>query len=169
MFKDRDIAILGAGALLAILTALLLPFSLPWKVLFSFLILVFFMFLALLRLGPDRVTLEEWLKRRIQFRLRAHRYVYQQQPVALAPSQPQREGPQPQAEHPVSPAPAPQTNVALQPGRTHLPKSLSPVGLAFDEVGIYPLVTVFLAVVGVWFAMWVAQGGGVELSWIFHR
>ncbi|MDO9130364.1 MAG: hypothetical protein Q7U34_10910 [Anaerolineales bacterium] len=164
MFKDRDIAILGAGALLAVLTALILPFSLAWKVIPSFLILFSFMLLALLRLGPDRVTLEEWIKRRIQFRLRARRYVYQQ-PKASPPAV-------------ASMLPEPPTPLGeLQQSRSpHRPASPSPVGakqkhlsLAFDEVGIYPLLTVFLAVVGVWFAIWVAQGGGVELSRIFQR
>jgi len=162
MFKDRDIAILGAGALLAILTALLLPFSLPWKVLFSFLILVFFMFLALLRLGPDRVTPEEWLKRRISFRLRAHRYVYQQQQPVTTNAPPARQAAQ------QAPAPAEPPRPTPQPRKPR--KSISPsLSLAFDEVAIYPLVTVFLAVVGVWFAIWVAQGGGVELSRIFNH
>ncbi|MBU2610435.1 MAG: hypothetical protein KJ606_05755 [Chloroflexi bacterium] len=159
MFNDRDIAILGAGALLAVLTALILPFSLVWKVIPSFLILILFMLLALLRLGPDRVTLEEWIKRRIQFRLRARRYVYQQpkaSPPAVASMLP--EPPAPLGE-PQQPRHATRRKTA----------SLSPVGLAFDEVGIYPLLTVFLAVVGVWFAIWVAQGGGVELSRIFER
>jgi len=171
MFKDRDIAILGAGALLAILTALLLPFSLPWKVLLSLLIMVFFMFLALLRLGPDRITPEEWLKRRILFRLRARRYVYQQkkpasaQPTTLAPAQVQANAsPQPQ----MAAVGPPQKASRPRPKMPQAKHSLS-VGLAFDEIGIYPLVTVFLAVVGVWFVIWVAQGGGVELSRIFER
>ncbi len=170
MFNDRDIAILGAGALLAVLTALILPFGLVWKVIPSFLILILFMLLALLRLGPDRVTLEEWIKRRIQFRLRARRYVYQQ-PKAPSPAG---------ASHPAgaSMLPEPPTPLGeLQQSRSpHRPASPSPVGakqkhlsLAFDEVGIYPLLTVFLAVVGVWFVIWVAQGGGVELSRIFER
>ena len=179
MFKDRDIAILGAGALLAVLTALILPFSLAWKVIPSFLILILFMLLALLRLGPDRVTLEEWIKRRIQFRLRARRYVYQR----AAPTR--QENRQPEASHPAgasSPAvasmlpepPAPLGELQ-QPRSPRRSASPSPVGakhslsLALDEVGIYPLLTVFLAVVGVWFVIWVAQGGGVELSRIFER
>lgn len=164
MFKDRDIAILGAGSLLAVLTALILPFSLAWKVIPSFLILFLFMLLALLRLGPDRVTLEEWLKRRILFRLRARRYVYQR----AAPTR--QENRQPEAAYPAVASMPPEPPVdTRQPRRPRRPASLSPVGLAFDEVGIYPLLTVFLAVVGVWFAIWVAQGGGVELSRIFER
>jgi len=169
MFKDRDIAILGAGALLAVLTALILPFSLAWKVIPSFLILFSFMLLALLRLGPDRVTLEEWIKRRIQYRLRARRYVYQQ-PKAPSPAV---------ASSPTGasmlPEPPPSLEELMPPRSPRRPAPPSParakpsVSLAFDEVGIYPLLTVFLAVVGVWFAIWVAQGGGVELSRIFER
>ncbi len=162
MFKDRDIAILGVGALLAVLTALILPFSLAWKVIPSFLILFSFMLLALLRLGPDRVTLEEWIKRRIQFRLRARRYV-NAQPAA------------PQSVASNLPGPPPSLEELMPPRSPRRPPPPSParakpsVSLAFDEVGIYPLLTVFLAVVGVWFSIWVAQGGGVELSRIFER
>jgi hypothetical protein len=54
MFNDRDLGILGAGALLAVV-CLFLPFSFVGKVVTGFLVLVGFMALALLRLGPDRV------------------------------------------------------------------------------------------------------------------
>src|SRR5258706_12419268 len=66
MFNDRDLGILGAGALLAIL-CLFLPLSFTGKVVIGFLVLVGFMALALLRLGPDRVPLEVWLTRRFRY------------------------------------------------------------------------------------------------------
>ena len=50
MFNDRDLGILGAGALLAVL-CLFLPFSFVGKVVVGFLVLVGFMALALLRAG----------------------------------------------------------------------------------------------------------------------
>ena len=63
MFNDRDLGVLGAGALAAVL-CLFLPFSFIGKVVTGFLVLVIFMVAALMRLGPDRVPLEVWLVRR---------------------------------------------------------------------------------------------------------
>jgi len=60
MFNDRDLGILGGGALLAVL-CLFLPLPFVGKVVIGFLVLVGFMALALLRLGPDRVPPEVWL------------------------------------------------------------------------------------------------------------
>ena len=54
MFNDRDLGILGGGALLAVL-CLFLPFSFVGKIVVGFFVLILFMVLALLRLGPDRV------------------------------------------------------------------------------------------------------------------
>lgn len=65
MFNDRDLRILGTGALLAVL-CLFLPFSFAksggWLS-----CLIAFMALALLRLGPDRVPTEVWLTRRFRY------------------------------------------------------------------------------------------------------
>jgi len=55
MFNDRDLGILGGGALLAVL-CLFLPLPFVGKMVIGFLVLVGFMALALLRLGPDRRT-----------------------------------------------------------------------------------------------------------------
>jgi len=67
MFNDRDLGVLGAGALLAVL-CLVLPLPFVGKVVLGLSVLVGFIVLALLRLGPDRIALEEWLIRRIRFR-----------------------------------------------------------------------------------------------------
>ncbi len=77
MFNDRDLGILGAGALLAVV-CLILPLPFVGKIVLGLFVLVGFIVLALLRLGPDRIPLEAWLLRRIRFRLQARRYTYQQ-------------------------------------------------------------------------------------------
>lgn len=46
---------------------------------------------------------------------------------------------------------------------------LLPAYFAFDEVGIYPILTAFLAVIGVYFIFWLAQGGGEELAWLIDH
>jgi hypothetical protein len=45
---------------------------------------------------------------------------------------------------------------------------MRPVDLAWDEVGVYPLLTALLGVVGVYFAVWLANGGAEELSLWFR-
>ena len=77
MFNDRDLGILGAGALLAVL-CLFLPLSFTGKVVIGFLVLVGFMALALLRLGPDRVPPEVWMMRRFRYSMQTRQYVNQQ-------------------------------------------------------------------------------------------
>ena len=83
MFNDRDLGILGAGALLAVLS-LFLPLSFAGKVVVGFLVLVAFMALALLRLGPDRVPLEVWLMRRFRYSMQTRQYVNQQEATRRA-------------------------------------------------------------------------------------
>ena len=147
MFNDRDLGILGGGALLAVL-CLFLPFSFVGKIVVGFFVLILFMMLALLRLGPDRVPPEIWLKRRIRYGMDVRKYVNQREPsgVSVAAAQPQ------QAERPgFTPAPA----AAAQ---------FQPLDLAWAEVGVYPLLTAFLAVVAVYFSVWLARGGADQLA-----
>jgi hypothetical protein len=42
------------------------------------------------------------------------------------------------------------------------------VALALPESGVYPLVTALLAVLGVYFVAWLAQGGAEEIATIFR-
>jgi hypothetical protein len=112
--------------------------------------------LALLRLGSDRIPLEEWLLQRVRFRLQASRYTYQQpgysnkRPWRLKKLAPQQK--------------------ALQsvPPRKNLEStsigSFCPATLTLDDVGIYPLVTVLLVVIGTYFLVWLAQGGAEEIA-----
>ena len=142
MFNDRDLFILGAGALLAVF-CLFLPFSFAGKVVAGMLVLVGGMVIALLRLGPDRVPLEEWLLRRLRFWLGTRHFVFQR------PGWKDRE-------------------TEFAPERASQGwGNLFPVHLAFGEVGIYPLLTAFLAVVGVYFVVWIQNGGAEEISRIF--
>jgi hypothetical protein len=146
MFNNRDLGILGGGAMLAVL-CLFLPLSFVGKVVIGFLVLVAFMALALLRLGPDRVPPEIWLKRRFRYAWQTRQYVNQKTETSRSqdrdkPNKEQKE------KHPAF-----DTRTILMP-----------IHFAWDELGIYPLLTVFLMVVGVYFSVWLAKGGAQELS-----
>jgi len=157
MFNDRDLGILGAGALLAVL-CLFLPLSFAGKVVIGFLVLIGFMALALLRLGPDRVPLEVWLTRRFRYSMQTRQYVNQQ--TATRKTEDTQQSPKQKPERPAfeRKQPAPSFN-------THNTQTvMRPVDLAWEEVGVYPLLTALLGVVGVYFAVWLANGGAVELA-----
>jgi len=157
MFNDRDLGILGAGALLAVL-CLFLPFSFAGKVVVGFLVLVGFMALALLRLGPDRVPPEVWLTRRFRYSMQTRQYVNQQ--AATRKTEDAQQTPKQKPERPTSEREhhAPSFN-------THNTQTIMrPVDLAWEEVGVYPLLTALLGVVGVYFAVWLANGGAEELA-----
>jgi hypothetical protein len=161
MFNDRDLGILGAGALLAVL-CLFLPLSFAGKVVIGFLVLIGFMALALLRLGPDRVPLEVWLTRRFRYSMQTRQYVNQQTATrkteSVQSSQKQKTE-RPAKERPTIEHSAPSFST---------PSVIHPIDLAWNEVGVYPLLTALLGVVGVYFAVWLAHGGAVELSFWFR-
>ena len=75
MFNDRDLGVLGGGALGAIL-CLMLPWSFAAKVAVAVVVLVSAMALAFARFGADRLTLEQYLKRQLAFRFQPRRYSY---------------------------------------------------------------------------------------------
>lgn len=173
MFNDRDLGILGGGALLAVL-CLFLPFSFAGRVVVGFLVLAGFMALALLRLGPDRVPPEVWLMRRYRYAVQTRRYVNQQAasrreaPPAPAAS-PQHESRSAQEAPPSVQRPDPPNPGRIpQPGAAAPQAILRPLDLAWNEVGIYPLLTALLGVVGVYFAVWLGSGGARELSLWFQ-
>jgi len=155
MFNDRDLGILGAGALLAVV-CLFLPFSFVGKVVTGFLVLVGFMALALLRLGPDRVPPEVWLMRRFRYSMQTRQYVNQQAASRRTES---GQTPRSPAERPTFERNAPVFTANV----------IRPVDLAWNEIGVYPLLTALLGVVGVYFAVWLATGGAEELSLLFRR
>jgi len=146
MFKDRDLFVIGAGALLAIF-CLLLPFSFALKVFLGLTTLILFMVLGLARFGGDRIPLEEWLKRRLFFKLRPRKHVYQQPGHELRATPPARE-----------PAPEPEKQPSVAS------PAAAPVTFAFEGNRIYHLAGVFLAVVGVYFVTWLAQGGAAAIA-----
>ena len=138
MFNDRDLGILGAGAFLAVLS-LFLPLPFVGKMVLGFLILVGFMAVALLRLGPDRIPPEVWLMRRLRYARQTRYYVNQQKPSGKKQSKEKKHW--------------------ERPGL-----GLHPLDLAWDEIGIYPLLTALLGVLGIYFLVWLKQGGVDELA-----
>lgn len=160
MFRDRDLFLLGAGALLSAL-CLLLPVAFVGKLAAGVLTLVGFMALALLRLGPDRITLEAWLRRRLRFWLSPRRFVYHRPGWKLPPRRASIPG---ASEAPAAPGPRP----SPAPQASFRRADRFAVTLALPEGGIYPLVTVLLAVLGVYFVAWLAQSGAGEIATFFH-
>lgn len=140
MFNDRDLGILGAGALGAIL-CLMLPWPFGAKVTVAVLILAAFMALAFLRLGGDRLTLEQYLKRQLAFAFRPRRYSY----FAKAA---QRD--------------------AARPGGEALRPATRPLAFKLDEAGAYWLMTVWLMVIGAYVLYWATFLGGARQAafWI---
>jgi hypothetical protein len=171
MFRDRDLFLLGVGALLSAL-CLLLPVAFAGKLVAGVLTLVGFMALALLRLGPDRVPLEEWLLRRLRFWLSPRRFVYRRPDwkanFARKPSWRARTSESAKGEaHPGSrPRWAPQIGFRLLDKFTKALSESESTGRL--QSPIYPLVTVFLAVLGAYFVTWLAQGGAEEIAAVFR-
>ncbi len=169
MFDNRDITILGAGALLAVL-CLLLPLPFVGKIAAGFVILAIFMALALVRMGPDRIPLEEWLKRRIRFALSARKFTYQRtpKPVTTPPVRKTTTKVISTAELAAALAPAPEAETpTAEPVQGTLPfpaaKDPFPLTLTVEGVGVYRLMTFFLIVVGAYFVFWLATGGTQEM------
>lgn len=156
MFRDRDLFLLGAGALLSAF-CLLLPLPFVGKLVSGVFTLVGFMVLALLRLGPDRVPPEEWLRRHLRFRLSPRRFVYHR-PGWKLPAR------RPSASQPVEPV--------LQPSGISPPglrrANRFAMSLALPERGVYPLVSILLTVLGIYFIAWLAQGGAEEIAAVFR-
>ena len=62
---------------------------------------------------------------------------------------------------------AAQPQQAERPGFTPAPAAAAqfqPLDLAWAEVGVYPLLTALLAVVAVYFSVWLARGGADQLA-----
>ncbi len=134
MFNDRDLGILGAGALGAIL-CLMLPWSFGVKVTVAVLILVIFMALAFVRLGGDRLTLEQYLRRQLVFAFHPRRYSY-------FPKAAKSNAPKPEVES-VRPA-------------------INPIAFKLDDTGLYWLMTIWLVVIGAYVVYWAAFLDGAK-------
>lgn len=157
MFNDRDLGILGTGALLTVL-CLFLPIPFAGKVVVGFLVLVGFMALALLKLGPDRVPPEVWLVRRFRYAMQTRRYVNQQS----ATGKTENTHP-PKQQKPKRPAFDQKPHEAPFVTQTSY-RLIRPIDLAWEEIGAYSLLTTLLGVIGVYFVVWLANGGARELS-----
>lgn len=136
MFNDRDLGILGAGALGAIF-CLMLPWSFGMKVTVAVLILVVFMTLAFVRLGGDRLTLEQYIKRQLLYAFQPRRYSYF--PKA--------------AKSNVSPAKA-----SMESARP----AIGPIAFKLNDTGLYWLMTVWLIVIGAYVVYWAYFLGGAK-------
>src|SRR3990172_8680123 len=134
MFDDRDLGILGAGALGAIL-CLMLPWSFGAKVTVAVLILVIFMALAFVRLGGDRLTLEQYLKRQLVFAFQPRRYSY---------------------------FPKAAKSNAAKPGVESARPAIIPIAFNLNDSGLYWLMTVWLVVIGVYVVYWAYFLGGAK-------
>jgi len=147
MFNDRDLSILGAGAVAAIL-CLMLPWTFAVKVAVAVAILVIAMALAFARMGADRLTLEQYLKRQLVFRFQPRKYSYFQKEKVPARS---------------VPAAISQRQAADRP-------SFGPLSLDFHEKGLYWLMTIWLIVIGVYVLYWAHFLGGLDQAafWIKH-
>jgi len=134
MFNDRDLGILGAGALGAIL-CLMLPWSFGAKVTVAVLILVIFMALAFVRLGGDRLTLEQHLKRQFLFAFQPRRYSY---------------------------FPKAAKSNAAKPNAASARLAMSPIAFKLDDTGLYWLMSVWLVVIGAYVVYWAYFLGGAK-------
>jgi hypothetical protein len=139
MFNDRDLTIMGVGAIAAVICLLIPSLGLVAKGIIAFVVLMIFMALALIRLGPDRVPMETFLKRRIKFATQIRQHTYHGGRDTAIPS-------------------------------AHIPKTSShfrPLSLQLDDSNIYWVVSIWLAVIGIYFVIWLQNGGAEEISfWI---
>jgi len=138
MFNDRDLSILGAGAVAAIL-CLMLPWTFAVKVAVAVVILVIAMALAFARMGADRLTLEQYLKRQLVFRFQPRKYSYFQKEKVPARGAP-----------------------AVMPRQPAVHPSFGPLTLDFTEKGLYWLMTVWLIVIGAYVLYWAHFLGGLD-------
>jgi hypothetical protein len=140
---------------------LFLPFSFVGKVVTGFLVLVIFMVAALMRLGPDRVPIETWLLRKTRFALGMRKFVNQREPSTLKTERKAQESTSVSSQSPFPSAPTPVST------HTSAVTDFRPLDLAWNEVGIYPLLTALLAVVGVYFTFWLSRGGAEQIGLYF--
>lgn len=148
MIQDRDLSILVAGGVLALL-GLFVPASLMVRMGIGVFILFVAMLIAVMRFGPDRIPLEQWIIRRIRYANSARKYNYYGQSGEYAPQAKVSEE---------KPGPFGGTAVA----------SPMPIRMTTEDIpgGFYSVVSIFLAVVGIYVIIWIAQGGAEELIMI---
>jgi len=137
MFNDRDLTIMGIGAIGAVICLLIPSLGLVLKGVIAFVVLILFMAWALVRMGPDRVPLEIFLQRRVKFATQVRRYTYH-------------------GDHQLKnkPPPIPTSSSA----------HFRPIALQLNGSNIYWVVSIWLGVVGLYFVIWLQKGGAEEIS-----
>jgi len=145
MFNDRDLTILGAGALGAIL-CLMLPWTFAAKVVVAVLILIMAMALAFARFGLDRLTLEQYLKRQLVFAFQPRRYSYfnKSKPVV-------------------------NKSVGQHVASVSVPQ-VRPLSFNLDNKGMYWLMLVWMIVIGAYVLYWAYSTDGLKDAafWVRH-
>jgi hypothetical protein len=140
MFNDRDLYILGGGGFLAILC--LLPSWPFWlKITLALVIMVVALVVALLRVGADRRTLEQQFYYFLRYRSQPKNYsFFGRGEITPGMEAKNQEG-------------------AYAPT----------FSLAWDDMNVYVLMTVWLAVIGVYFTVWLKDSGEGQLAvWLQH-
>jgi hypothetical protein len=170
MINDRDLGIIGAGAFLTVL-CLLFKWPFVVRVVVGLLVLVTFMIVALLRLGPDREPIEVHLTRWLNNLRSPRKFILgggQASSKTVPPPRVQAEAPAAPVQVAANmPPPGPQVSIHKMrtAGMSGAAISMKPVTFAWEEVGIYRLVTVLLAVVGIYFIFWLVQGGTQQIGY----
>ncbi len=176
---DRELTIIGIGAFLAVL-CLLFKWPFTARVVVALLILIGTTIFALTRIGEDKYKIEEWLSYRLDNKIKPLKYTFKNdeqwskkapgEPVSAAPVYPPppvvsaQESPISAAimQAPLSPVDEPAfAAVSATPRRIPVRAGVT---IAWEEIGIYRLVTIWLLVVGFYFIYWLYQGGTEEIG-----
>jgi hypothetical protein len=159
--NDRDLAIIGAGAFLTVL-CLLFQWPFVIRIVVGSLILVVFMIVALWRPGPEKLPLEEQITRLLSSSRRPRKYSYRTDQKAQESVAPQGKVFKQPASVPIVPLSV--SDESQAPASTNAVPILRPVTFAWEEVGIYRLVTIWLAVIGIYFVYWLYHGGTEQIG-----
>lgn len=158
MFNDRDIAVIGIGAFASVL-CLLIPVAFPWKIGIGFSVLAAALVAALIRLGRDRLTLEEFIFRRVRWWLRPKLWTFRMRDL---PKPPGRRPP---------PAPAAMEDAEMPdpPAASAAPPAGLRITWQLDSLKAERAASLLTVVAGVYFMCWLwAEGAvvlGADLAW----
>ena len=175
--KDRDLAVIGAGAFLTVL-CLLFQWPFVIRIVVGLLVLTAAMIVGVGRFGADREPLEQQLARRLGDLIKPKKYTYQddqEEQGSLAPqgtvlNQPASAptGPSPERDALPPPAEAIETlhvrDGSPTPAMPAAGSTSGPVTFDWEEIGIYRLATVWLFVLGIYFIYWLASGGTEQIG-----
>jgi hypothetical protein len=175
--KDRDLAVIGAGAFLTVL-CLLFQWPFVIRIVVGLLVLVAAMIVGLGRYGADKEPLEQHIARRLGDLIKPKKYTYQDGQEGQGNVAPQGTVFSQPAAAPIGSSSA--SNVSLAPVESiesPFVSAISPtpakpatapttgnVTFDWEEIGIYRLVTVWLVVIGIYFIYWLAKGGTEQIG-----